>query len=307
MIREPRSAFVGRHRELETLESLLDASSLVTLTGVGGAGKTRLAMRAANRYAEHEGIDCWFVPLESVQDPQRVPLAVVRALPLADQSGARSARGRRRRASRHARDPGPGQLRADHRCRRVVHRRTAARAPATHRARDEPSSARARRRTRLRGAAAVDGGRVGRAIRGGVAPRGPSTCRRRRLRTRSDGGGVRRRAVPIPRWTAARDRTRRDAAADSLDRGARERSVLPVHPPSQRLPQRRRAPAHPAGGGRLELRAVLARAAGTLVRARGVLRPVRPRGRCGGRRLHDRRHRRSTRRTRRAVRRRGGS
>ncbi len=87
MIREPRSAFVGRHRELETLQSLLDASSLVTLTGVGGAGKTRLAMRAANRYAEHEGIDCWFVPLESVQDPQRVPLAVVRALPLADQSG----------------------------------------------------------------------------------------------------------------------------------------------------------------------------------------------------------------------------
>lgn len=87
MIREPRSAFVGRHRELETLQSLLDASSLVTLTGVGGAGKTRLAMRAANRYAEREGIDCWFVPLESVQDPHGVPFAVVRALPLADQSG----------------------------------------------------------------------------------------------------------------------------------------------------------------------------------------------------------------------------
>jgi non-specific serine/threonine protein kinase len=86
MIREPRSAFVGRHRELEALESLLDASSLVTLTGVGGTGKTRLAMRVANSYAEREGIDCWFVPLESVQDPLRLPLAVVRALPLADQS-----------------------------------------------------------------------------------------------------------------------------------------------------------------------------------------------------------------------------
>lgn len=86
MIREPRSAFVGRHRELEALESLLDESSLVTLTGVGGTGKTRLAMRVANSYAEREGIDCWFVPLESVQDPLRLPLAVVRALPLADQS-----------------------------------------------------------------------------------------------------------------------------------------------------------------------------------------------------------------------------
>lgn len=86
MIREPRSGFIGRHRELEALQALLDESSLVTLTGVGGAGKTRLAMRAANRYAEHEGIDCWFVPLESVQDPQRVPRAVLRALALADQS-----------------------------------------------------------------------------------------------------------------------------------------------------------------------------------------------------------------------------
>lgn len=86
MIREPRSAFVGRHRELDALVSLLDASSLVTLTGVGGTGKTRLAMRVANSYAEREGIDCWFVPLESVQDPLRLPLAVVRALPLADQS-----------------------------------------------------------------------------------------------------------------------------------------------------------------------------------------------------------------------------
>ena len=86
MIREPRSAFVGRHRELEALESLLDASSLVTLTGVGGTGKTRLAMRAANSYAEREGIDCWFVPLESMLDPLRLPLAVVRALPLAEQS-----------------------------------------------------------------------------------------------------------------------------------------------------------------------------------------------------------------------------
>lgn len=86
MIREPRSAFVGRHRELGVLGSLLEVSSLVTLTGVGGAGKTRLAMRAANQYAQREGIDCWFVPLESVHDPQRVPRAVVRALPLADQS-----------------------------------------------------------------------------------------------------------------------------------------------------------------------------------------------------------------------------
>jgi predicted ATPase/DNA-binding NarL/FixJ family response regulator len=86
MIREPRSVFVGRHRELAALQELLDVARLVTLTGVGGAGKTRLALRAANLHAESAGIDGLFVSLESVQDARRLPRAVVRALGLADQS-----------------------------------------------------------------------------------------------------------------------------------------------------------------------------------------------------------------------------
>jgi predicted ATPase len=86
MIREPRSVFVGRHRELAALQELLGAARLVTLTGVGGAGKTRLALRAANLHAEAAGVDGMFVSLESVQDARRLPRAVVRALGLADQS-----------------------------------------------------------------------------------------------------------------------------------------------------------------------------------------------------------------------------
>jgi predicted ATPase/DNA-binding CsgD family transcriptional regulator len=86
MIREPRSVFVGRHRELALLQGLLDVAQLVTLTGVGGAGKTRLSLRAANLYVESTGVDGWFVSLESVHDAQRLPRAVVRALGLADQS-----------------------------------------------------------------------------------------------------------------------------------------------------------------------------------------------------------------------------
>jgi non-specific serine/threonine protein kinase len=58
----------------------------VTLTGVGGAGKTRLALRAANLHAESAGVDGLFASLESVQDARRLPRAVVRALWLADQS-----------------------------------------------------------------------------------------------------------------------------------------------------------------------------------------------------------------------------
>lgn len=86
MIREPRSVFVGRQRELALIHGLLEVAQLVTLTGVGGAGKTRLALRAANLFADAAGVDAWFVSLESVQDPQRLARAVVRALRLADQS-----------------------------------------------------------------------------------------------------------------------------------------------------------------------------------------------------------------------------
>jgi predicted ATPase/DNA-binding CsgD family transcriptional regulator len=86
MIREPRSVFVGRHRELAILQGLLEVAQLVTLTGVGGAGKTRLSLRAANLHVASADVEGLFVSLESVQDPQRLPRAVVRALGLADQS-----------------------------------------------------------------------------------------------------------------------------------------------------------------------------------------------------------------------------
>lgn len=86
MIREPRSAFVGRGRELDALSALLRDTRLVTLTGVGGAGKTRLAIRAANAHADATGDPVWFVALDGVQDPRRLPLAVARALPLGEQS-----------------------------------------------------------------------------------------------------------------------------------------------------------------------------------------------------------------------------
>ncbi|NGY64218.1 tetratricopeptide repeat protein [Lentzea sp. NEAU-D13] len=62
------SAFVGRRRELEELRSLLTESRLVTLTGVGGVGKTRLALRVAStvRRAFPDGL--WFVDLTELQD-----------------------------------------------------------------------------------------------------------------------------------------------------------------------------------------------------------------------------------------------
>ncbi|MEP6843766.1 MAG: LuxR C-terminal-related transcriptional regulator [Pseudolysinimonas sp.] len=86
MIREPRNEFVGRRHELETLARLLGSSRLVTLTGVGGAGKTRLAIRAANERSASADLACWFVPLEALEDPHRLPMAVLRALPVSGQA-----------------------------------------------------------------------------------------------------------------------------------------------------------------------------------------------------------------------------
>ena len=91
MITEPRSEFVGRGGELSVLAPLIDAERLVTLTGVGGVGKTRLAIRAANDWAAGHGAPVWIALLDTVTDPGMLPLAVVRALGLGDQS-ARSPR-----------------------------------------------------------------------------------------------------------------------------------------------------------------------------------------------------------------------
>lgn len=86
MIREPRSEFVGRDAELRSLEALIEVERLVTLVGVGGVGKTRLAIRAANGWtAGHDG-PSWIASLDTVADPGMLPMAVVRALGLGDQS-----------------------------------------------------------------------------------------------------------------------------------------------------------------------------------------------------------------------------
>ncbi|WP_320785148.1 ATP-binding protein [Streptomyces sp. CRN 30] len=75
-------AFVGRAAELAGLDRALRAARLVTVTGVGGVGKSRLAERAAARSAPRDGV--WRVELAPVRDPEFVEYAVVEALGLTD-------------------------------------------------------------------------------------------------------------------------------------------------------------------------------------------------------------------------------
>ncbi|HKA85192.1 MAG TPA: LuxR C-terminal-related transcriptional regulator [Acidimicrobiales bacterium] len=66
------TSFVGRADELAAVERLIRSERLVTLTGAGGAGKTRLAAQAAAELAEHWPDGVWWVDLGPVTDPTLV-------------------------------------------------------------------------------------------------------------------------------------------------------------------------------------------------------------------------------------------
>jgi predicted ATPase len=74
------TSFVGREREIGELATLLDGSRLVTLTGAGGSGKTRLAIEVAARQAEGTRDGAWLVDLAPVFDNQLVVKAVAQVL-----------------------------------------------------------------------------------------------------------------------------------------------------------------------------------------------------------------------------------
>ena len=74
------SSFVGREAELSQVGDLLSIARLVTITGAGGLGKTRLALQtAAELRPQFEG-GAWFIDLAPLSDPSHVPSAVSRAL-----------------------------------------------------------------------------------------------------------------------------------------------------------------------------------------------------------------------------------
>jgi predicted ATPase/DNA-binding CsgD family transcriptional regulator len=79
--------FVGRGAQMTDLEKLLVDNRLVTLTGAGGAGKTRLAVEIAARIAPEFRDGVWYVDLAPVTHPGVVAVAVARALGLPDQPG----------------------------------------------------------------------------------------------------------------------------------------------------------------------------------------------------------------------------
>jgi len=75
------TSFVGREREVADLEELLTGETrLLTLTGAGGSGKTRLALAVSSRVTERFEDGVWWVELAPISEPELVPQAVARAL-----------------------------------------------------------------------------------------------------------------------------------------------------------------------------------------------------------------------------------
>ena len=81
------SSFIGRERETSEVEELLVVGRLVTLTGAGGCGKTRLALEVAARKLELFADGVWFVNLAPLSDPQLVGQTVIHALGAREEPG----------------------------------------------------------------------------------------------------------------------------------------------------------------------------------------------------------------------------
>jgi len=81
------TSFVGRRDELAEVRRLLAGSRLVTLTGVGGVGKTRLALRAAAGLVRAFPDGVWLVRLDQLRDQTLVAQAVAGTLGLQDRTG----------------------------------------------------------------------------------------------------------------------------------------------------------------------------------------------------------------------------
>jgi predicted ATPase/DNA-binding SARP family transcriptional activator len=84
---DPLSSFVGREAELREVARLLDGTRLLSLTGAGGSGKTRLAIEAARRAHARFADGVWWVELAAVEDSALLATTVLNALGERAQSG----------------------------------------------------------------------------------------------------------------------------------------------------------------------------------------------------------------------------
>ena len=80
----PLTSFIGREHELETLRDIFRTTRLLTLTGVGGCGKTRLSIQLAGQVADDYPDGVWWAGLASIQDESLVGQSIKKTLGIPD-------------------------------------------------------------------------------------------------------------------------------------------------------------------------------------------------------------------------------
>jgi predicted ATPase/DNA-binding SARP family transcriptional activator len=83
----PLTSFVGREAQMTEVIQLLQTSRLLTLTGPGGCGKTRLALEAATNLVDHYPDGVWWVELAALSEATLVPQAIAATLGVREPSG----------------------------------------------------------------------------------------------------------------------------------------------------------------------------------------------------------------------------
>jgi hypothetical protein len=86
-LRPAPTSLIGRESEAGEVQAAVKAHRLVTLTGVGGVGKTRLALEVAGRLVDELPDGVWVFELAAVSDPAAVPDAVAAVLGITQQPG----------------------------------------------------------------------------------------------------------------------------------------------------------------------------------------------------------------------------
>src|SRR5258707_4012604 len=86
-LRAPATSLIGRDDEVSEIAAAVRSRRLVTLTGVGGVGKTRLALEVATQLVHEFPDGVWVFELAAVTDPAAVPDAVAAVLGITQQPG----------------------------------------------------------------------------------------------------------------------------------------------------------------------------------------------------------------------------